>query len=642
MNKLFTIVILMLALLIGGVQVYGAPLQAPSGIPFSEMESRIDELVESQLGISTPGIAVVVIHEGEIIFSKGYGYAHIERGLPIDPASTLFGYGSIGKTMTWVSVMQLVEQGLLDLDADIRTYLPQDLVSQLTFEHPFTMRDILNHSAGFQENILGMAFELNTVESQISVRDGLIMNEPNQIFRPGTVSTYSNWGTTLAGYVVSYITGQSFAAYEMENILIPAGMVNTLNQPDWFNNHYFLHNKAVGYIPDGRGGFNEAPLLYFPGYAAGAIIGTAEDLARFAIALTPPDGEPGVLFQNAGTLPTIFSPSTLDPNMPTRYHGFLRYLGTTYPGFGHGGDLAAFSTNFAVVPQERFGVIVLTNAGGELDLRFSIIDLLLGNNIDQIQPSAENLPHVSAVEGRFITARGHAGSFLEFFDYLQLQAVVRAVDESTISFSMSIPLSGMTFTGTFVQVEPYVFHMTEADGHLLPLFTAGEIRFVMEEGVPVQIQLGNPFDFVVSRSMFSQIVSAVIAIANILFFLIAPIALLVISLKNRNKDIAPSRFRMFSNSLLISNALLMLNNLALMIRVLVANMLITAAEIAPHIWINYIFAGLTLLIFVGSLLYLFKEKEAIRIKRKIFYYATASLAVLFICILHSWNFFVTL
>jgi len=176
------------------------------------------------------------------------------------------------------------------LDADIRTYLPEDFSAQLNFERPFTMRDIMNHAAGFAENLFDILLDADRIRNpgMVTLREGLLIGQPRQIFEPGTVSAYSNFGTALAGYVVGHITGQGFAAYERENILDPLGMDNSRNQPDWANDGAFLQAKAAGYLPDGRGGFRRGIWSYGPMYPAGLLNGTAEDLARFAMALTPP------------------------------------------------------------------------------------------------------------------------------------------------------------------------------------------------------------------------------------------------------------------------------------------------------------------------------------------------------------------
>jgi CubicO group peptidase (beta-lactamase class C family) len=612
--------------------------QTPSGIPFSEMESQIDAFVADHIGQTTPGVAVIVVKDGEAIFSKGYGYADIERGIPVDPETTVFEWGSTGKLLVWVNVMQLVERGLLDLDADINNYLPEDFVRQLNFEKSFTMRDILNHTTGFGEYMFDFMFDAQTIENPVTLREGLLMAQPLQIYEPGTVAAYSNFATGLAGYIVGHIGGEGFSAFEMENILIPSGMNNTLNAPDWLNNHTFLQEKAIGYIPDGRGGFQEGIWSYFPIYPAGSINGTAEDLARFAIALTPPQGESGPLFESADGLATLFSPSFLEQdNRPGTYHGFVRFVGAS-PSFGFGGDTAAFASSFVVVPEERFGVIVIANADTELNLRLGIPDLLLGNNFDQVQPATSDLPSAAAVEGSFINARSFAGGFLEFMDYVFMPMLeVTAADESTITLSW-----GAFGSTTYRQVEPYVFHMVSSDSYLGNLLIGSEIQFRMENGKPVQVLVSSVGDFLALsnvRSTPSLILSAAVAISSTLFFLLMPVILLIVYLRNRKKGINPSRFALISNGLLLCGTLLVINNLFSLVRIII-NVSRTASEMAPHIWINYTFAGLSILLLIVSLMSLRGEK--IHTSRKVIYIITLFFVASLIFALQDWNFFVLL
>ena len=222
-NRVVVTVLFILCLLMPTLTVYATASidKTPSGIHFSEIESQIDALVGNYLGITTPGVAVVVVKDGEIIFSRGYGYADIERQITVDPANTIFEYGSISKTFVWVSVMLLVEQGLLDLDADINSYLPEDFISQLALEMPFTMRDLMNHSAGFGGRLLDTLIDVDRVNNAGELRESLFIARPNQIHEPGTITAYSNFGTALAAFVVESISGQSFAEFERQNIFIP-------------------------------------------------------------------------------------------------------------------------------------------------------------------------------------------------------------------------------------------------------------------------------------------------------------------------------------------------------------------------------------------------------------------------------------
>ncbi|MCL2568696.1 MAG: beta-lactamase family protein [Oscillospiraceae bacterium] len=602
----------------------------PSGLSFAEMERQIEELMQEHVGTSTPGAAIVVVHEGEIIFSRGYGWADIDNQIPVDPATTVFEYASIGKTFTWVAVMQLVEQGLLDLDADITTYLPDSF----RFEMPFTMRDILNHTPGFAETLFGPSFDGQRLPT---LEEALLAGQPLQIFTPGTVSAYSNWGSALAGLVVAEISGQSFADFERENILLPANMRNTLNIPDWFRNDSFLANRVQGYIAVDGAFLEQAPIYVFD-YPAGALNGTAEDLAAFIKALTPPAGESGPLFADAESLRTIFSSSSLDPiNRPGTNHGFLSYSGAL-PGFGHGGNLLGSSTDFVIVPELRFGFVLLTNVGGEMDLMPAIQTLLLGN--PPAPMIGTGLPSAEAVEGQFISARRLEGNFAEFVSFsgfMMPMFEITALDDNTILASF-----GEFGSAIYVQTEPYVFQAYDGtDGPLLTMFFP-ELRFRMEHGAPVHI-MAVPMDFTsvpAGRTMPFLMASLIITVLNVVFFFIAPIVLLILFLVRRKQQRTRTHFDRLSTGLILSGTLLALNNLALILRVGI-NPFRSVAELAPQIWMNYVLAGLTILLFAGSL-WAWRTVGDGGTKRKALFVLTALLLALLLVVLWNWNFFVLL
>lgn len=610
--------------------------QTPSGIPFSDMQVRIDALVAEYLGQTTPGVAIVVVKDGEIIFSRGYGYADIGGGISIDPTTTIFEYASTGKLFVWISAMQLVERGLLDLDVDINMYLPKDLSRQFAFEKPFTMRDLMNHAAGFGNNLLDSFYDAKTAESHLSLREALLLVQPRQIYEPGMVSAYSNFGTALAAYIVGHISGQGYAAFEMENIFTPIGM-NSLNLPDWLGNDTFLQSKAKGYYSDGSGefhsrlrGFEDGLSVFSPIYPAGSVNGTAEDLGQLIIALTPPPGDSGPLFISSYMLSTLFSPSSLDPKFPGTYHGFKQEDGI-YPSFGHGGNNLAFSSSFVVVPEERFGLVVLTNAR-EAELHNSIRYMLLGRNLQPEQTVHSHLPSATKVEGRYMMMSRTEGSFMELIDYLFLpRSYVIAVDDNTIKATL-----GWGGTAIYQQVEPHVFRRTEL---LSPGISSSpiELRFRLEDGRPVQIHVGDGDDFSPPpRGMPSLIMSGVITVGSILFFLPMPIVILIGYLRRRKK-LSIQRFDLFMNGFMFSGTLLVINNLVLMSRLGINNFR-SVTEMAPHIWLNFAFTGLSILFFILPLLCWREEK--VKRHSKALYLVNSSFMALLLLILQNWNFFV--
>ncbi|HEY3475569.1 MAG TPA: serine hydrolase domain-containing protein, partial [Anaerolineales bacterium] len=154
-----------------------------------ELEAFLDDYFDSKMTeYHIAGAAVSIVKDGKLLFAKGYGYADLEKSIPVDPDQTIFRIGSVGKTFTWTAVMQLVEQGKLDLDADINTYL--DFRIPDTYPEPITLKHLMTHTSGFEdrwlESLVSDASEL------IPAREWLISNTPGRVRPPGEAAGYSN------------------------------------------------------------------------------------------------------------------------------------------------------------------------------------------------------------------------------------------------------------------------------------------------------------------------------------------------------------------------------------------------------------------------------------------------------------------
>jgi len=645
MKKLLSFGLLLILLFALLVPASAAQATTPTGIPLLEIGDRIDELAANYLHEFTPGLAVAVVKDGEVVFLQGYGYADVEQQTPVDPAATVFTLASIGKMFVYVSVMQLVEQGLIDLDNDIHEYLPEDLAREFNFEYHFTMRDLLNHSAGFGEIAFSGFQDAEAVQTRRTLREGLLAVQPNQIFEPGTAKAYSNFGIDLAGYIVGHISGVDFADVEKASILEPLGMTNTRNQPHWFGDSAFLQNRARGHRPNGNGGFHMEPWIYMPGYPAGALLGTVEDLAQFAIALTPPQGEPGPLFGSRDTLDLMLSPSYDNPSiLRGTNHGFLTFA-TTYPSFGHGGSLPGFITAFAIVPSHRFGVMVLQNArgGDEGILIEKIMDLLIGNSMDIPLPVTENLPDAASVAGYFHFLRRTEGNIMQAENNLARNWRIDTIDENTITLTWVVPLGlGPDIVITYQQIEPYLFRAISGtpDGRALAFSGFYELYFVMENGSPARIStswIGDATAQTFGQSLIAFMGGFVILIISALFFLVTLIIISIGFLRKKGWKI--SRFTHLNNGLLVCGLLFAVNWIAFDVRLAMAAFP-SLSFAAPHIWINYILLALTAVLFVASLVLFVKGQESIKGRRKVLYVLTIVFLALSLFVFWQWNYFV--
>ena len=206
--------------------------QNPSGahpLTAADLETFFDGMLPLQLERSDiAGASVLVMKDGNVLLQKGYGYADVKTKRPVDPAATIFRLASISKLFTWVSVMQLVEQGKLDLDTDVNHYL--DFQIRPAFNKPITLRNLMTHTGGFEEVINDII--LTDPKKAVSLRDDLVHNQPMRLFPPGEIPAYSNYGVGLASYIVQRASGEPFEQYVEEHIFAPLGMTHSsFHQP---------------------------------------------------------------------------------------------------------------------------------------------------------------------------------------------------------------------------------------------------------------------------------------------------------------------------------------------------------------------------------------------------------------------------
>lgn len=197
MKRIFTILFLLLFL----VSFMSVTVSASE----TAYATRIDLVAEKYIGEKVPGACVIISEGGNPVFSKGYGFSSIEQASPMNPETTVFEWGSISKTFIWVSVMQLEERGKVNLTEDIRIYLPKDFLKNLCYEEPVTLLHLMNHTAGFEEQMLDLRFY--KPEEEIPLLSVMSEYQPKQIFRQGEICAYSNWGASLAALIVEQISG---------------------------------------------------------------------------------------------------------------------------------------------------------------------------------------------------------------------------------------------------------------------------------------------------------------------------------------------------------------------------------------------------------------------------------------------------
>ncbi|HZC01558.1 MAG TPA: serine hydrolase domain-containing protein, partial [Gammaproteobacteria bacterium] len=210
-----------------GRNVPTAPQQQQGPTDPAELEAFLDELLGKEMEENhIPGAAVSVVKDGKLFFAKGYGSADIENKIPVDPEQTIFHVGSVGKLFTWTAVMQLVEEGKLDLDEDVNTYL--DFRIPDTYPQPITLRHLMTHTSGFEDRLLDSV--VSDTSEVIPAREWLVTYMPARVCPPGDCAGYSNYNAMLAGYIVARVSGEPYHQYIQEHIFDPLDMVHSTAQ----------------------------------------------------------------------------------------------------------------------------------------------------------------------------------------------------------------------------------------------------------------------------------------------------------------------------------------------------------------------------------------------------------------------------
>ena len=606
--------------------------ETPSGIPFTRMEEEVDKYVSKFIGKTTPGAAVAVVKDGEVIFLKGYGYADLESQITVDPKSTVFEWASVGKLFTWTSVMQLVEEGKLDLDTDVKEYLPSEFNDKLEYKQSITMRDVMNHAAGFGDYAFNAIVFLP--DQLVSLEEAILRDKPKQYYEVGTASAYSNYATSLAGYIVQNISQQDYEDYVKENIFKAISMKNTSAHPMLDDDRELVESKAQGYLSDQQDGFHPGKWSYVSHLPAGSINGTVEDLAKYLIVLTPGAGEESVLFSDSSTLNTMLSPS-YDPggDMVGTAHGFFEYVGA-YRTLGHGGNTAAFTSQLAIVPEERFGIAILTNSDLEMNFIFGLQDLLLGKNRHTTEKPVGELPSSEKVVGRYVPMERQEGNFLDFANYINLYEV-NALDENKITMNIGV------FQGTYLQTKAYHYELVDDN---TPIFRNiyPVLRFKVENDTAKQVVIGNGMDLsMLPQGRTSPFLtgSIITLLVNLLFFIITPVILLVIAIKNRKVNILPAnkKFNFYYFILVLLGTATVINNLIPSTKVMISSFH-TFAAMKPHILLNYpLLIGAIITTVLSA--YSVQKTTAVSKKYKVLYVITIVLLILLFAMLLHWNFF---
>jgi CubicO group peptidase (beta-lactamase class C family) len=475
------------------------PIAERAGLRGKEdLEAFVDGLMAAHLKYNPMAGATISIVQGDqVLLVKGYGYADLEKQAKVDGEQSLFRPGSTSKLFTWTAVMQLVEQGKLDLDADVNQYIPNFKLPE-AFGKPITLRNLMTHTAGLEDGGLGYLFQKGP-EQFLPLGDALAAHMPTRVRPPttefgsdGTNASYSNWGTALAGHIVASVSGMSFEDYVKKHIFDPLGMSSsTFAEP---LPPELAPRMATGYqFKEGK--LKPHAFEHVHNFApAGSLTSSAPDMARFMLA-----------HLNGGAVgdARILKPETVElmhsrqfsPNAYGNGSG-LGFYETWVNGrrlIGHGGDMIAFHTDFWLLEEEKIGVFVSYNSSNEVAPYVARRDLLRGF-MDRYYPA--QLPVLKAPDDFKARAAKYAGTYdgnrASYTKFERVFGLASAGTRVAPTEDNKLMIQDILFPGIsyWIEVAPNVFRHESEDQF---------ITFVEDEGRITH--LAGPFTFIGSYKL---------------------------------------------------------------------------------------------------------------------------------------------
>jgi CubicO group peptidase (beta-lactamase class C family) len=436
--------------------------KSPLNLPGTNLGAFFDGFVPIELQRDDiAGAVVLVVKDGSVLFARGYGYSDMKGKKPVTVGDTLFRPGSISKTFTWTAVMQLVEQGKIDLNRDVNDYL--DFKIPATFDKPITMKDLMTHTPGFEETLKEL-FVANASDMR-PLRDYLATHLPAQIFPPGTTPAYSNYGATLAGYIVQRVSGMPFDDYVEQNILQPLGMHRTtFRQP--------LPADLQPLMSNGYNRASQSPksFEFVQAWPAGSLSTTAEDMSHFMIAHLQNGEYNGARILKPETAQLMHSRAfELLPPLNGMAYGFYEESRNGHRIIGHGGDSQWFHSDMHLMPNDHIGFFISYNSAGKPGFsgRSAIWQGFLNRYFPYTPPSAEQVATAAqdakSVAGTYWLSRRSQTNIVALTAGLD-QAHVKVNSDGTISLDQPKDFAGNP--KHFNEIAPMLFRDIDGQSRL--------------------------------------------------------------------------------------------------------------------------------------------------------------------------------
>ncbi|HEY3812761.1 MAG TPA: serine hydrolase domain-containing protein [Caulobacteraceae bacterium] len=469
-----------------------------------------------------PGAVVVVVKDGQVLTERGYGFADVAAQKPVDPKTTMFRPGSVSKLYTWTAVMQLQEQGKLDLDADINKYL--DFKIPPRDGKPVTLRNLMTHTGGFEETLKYLLFTDPKKLQKLGPFLGRWV--PTRLYAPGEVPAYSNYGAAVAGYIVQRVSGEQFDEYIDHHIFQPLGMEHaTFTQPLPAK---FAADVALGYP---QGSLPPQPYEMINAAPAGSSAISGDDMAKFMIAHLQ-DGRYGSVQilkpETAKLMHTMQDQPT--PPFNGMDLGFYRDDRNGHEVIAHGGDTVLFHSDLNLFIKDGVGLYISMNSPGIAGAAQTVRGQLLNQFADRYfpGPAPVKLPTVAAatakhdaqlIAGTYWASRRSEGTWITMF-YLPGQTQIKALPDGQIE------VKGGGEAKKLREVGPYLWQEVSGEHNLLSAVVKnGKVDHWSTSNLPaIEVFQPVPFAYQASWNIMAFEAACLIFVLLLVTWVVAPFA----------------------------------------------------------------------------------------------------------------------
>jgi CubicO group peptidase (beta-lactamase class C family) len=311
-----------------------------------QLTTAFDSIIQKEFKANEPGVSVIVVKKGEVLYKKGFGMADMELNVPVN-ADMIFRIGSITKQFTAVAILQLADKGKLSLTDPITKYIPDYAIKE-----PITIEQLLNHTSGIK-SYTGVDSFWAQMRNDLAPRQIIKLTEKDTLeFKPGTKWNYNNTGYVMLGYIIEKVTGVTYETYVQQNLFTPAGMKNTY----YGNESKLIKNRAKGYKKNENEFQNADYISMTLPYAAGSLISTVEDLWKWNKALY------SYQLLKKEWVDKAITPYVLPDGTSTHYGyglGTANIQGSL--SIEHSGGIPGFTSDGIYLPEEQVFAAAFTN-----------------------------------------------------------------------------------------------------------------------------------------------------------------------------------------------------------------------------------------------------------------------------------------